>query len=221
VEPFSGWQRLEVHDGDIGQLLGYSGVQAASDRSSLAGVRGRGDSSHQFWDSHSFALRPITHPDSPSSRIYIQMVWLKDLDTEGGLASGNWDHQKSGTVVDFRRTVDDTLTWIRHGDVYEIETSDAAKYPIPSVEFLQIRYAVQKLLAGAMAAGALANIFSGEPPEDKQGPARETTVLDGDWDLIFEAAVAEGVLDDASVGRWRKGLEEYTRRRYGLEEADD
>ncbi|KAK3357994.1 hypothetical protein B0T25DRAFT_540715 [Lasiosphaeria hispida] len=46
---------------------------------------------HQFWDSHCFALQPIKHQDSPSSRIYIQMVWLKDLDTEGGLANGNED----------------------------------------------------------------------------------------------------------------------------------
>ena len=35
--------------------------------------------SHRLWDAHAFGLRPILHPTDPKHRLYLQMVWLKDI----------------------------------------------------------------------------------------------------------------------------------------------
>ncbi|KAK3364290.1 hypothetical protein B0T25DRAFT_60886 [Lasiosphaeria hispida] len=80
---------------------------------------------HQLLDRHHFTLRPIKHEDDPSHRIYIQMVWLNALDTEGGgLSWGNWNHGEPGTIVDGRRISSDPYAFVnvKHGDVYNPET---------------------------------------------------------------------------------------------------
>ncbi|KAK0726865.1 hypothetical protein B0T26DRAFT_106229 [Lasiosphaeria miniovina] len=140
---------------------------------------------HIFWDRHRFALRPVEHPTDPEHRIYFQVVWLKDLDKSGGLIKGAWDHCGSGSIVDFRRGSDDErmFSCLEHGDVYELSTADPVRCQLPSIQFLQIRYAVQKIIAGPMAASALKDIFSGEPPEDGLGPARHEEPLAGDWEV--------------------------------------
>ncbi|KAK0701668.1 hypothetical protein B0T26DRAFT_876989 [Lasiosphaeria miniovina] len=132
------------------------------------------------------------------------------LDKFGGLIKGAWDHCGSGTIVDFRRGSDDKLMFPRleHGDVYELSTADPVRCPLPSIQFLQIRYAVQKIIAGPMAAGALKDIFSGEPPEDGPGPARHEEPLAGDWEVLLEAAVEAEVLTGDAAGRWARSFQD-------------
>jgi len=179
---------------------------------------------HRFWDSHQFALRPLEHPADPTHRLYLQMVWLKDITTEGNLASSPWDHRKNGTITDFRRGNhdNDTFPAIRHGDVFELVTADKAMRPLPNPHFLRLRYAAQKLLAGMMAAGALKDIFRGPPPRGIEGPVRDEAHMPGDWEVLIEAAQQGGVLSPEAAEQWRcyileeayqehqKQLEEYT-----------
>lgn len=73
---------------------------------------------HALWDQYHFAIRPIEDPSDHQHRIYIQMVWLKDLDTEGGLMSGAWDHDGSSSIADFRRRGNGMYPPVKHGDVY-------------------------------------------------------------------------------------------------------
>ncbi|KAK3377114.1 hypothetical protein B0T24DRAFT_677969 [Lasiosphaeria ovina] len=68
-------------------------------------------------------------------------------------------------------SVDGTFPNLEHGDVYELFTADPDGRPLPYMRFLEIRYAVQKLIAGPQASGALEDIFDGEPPEGGLGPA--------------------------------------------------
>ncbi|KAH6634683.1 hypothetical protein B0J18DRAFT_471558 [Chaetomium sp. MPI-SDFR-AT-0129] len=167
---------------------------------------------HRFWDNHRFALRPLEHPTDPTHRLYLQIVWLKDITTEGNLARSPWDHRKNGTITDFRRGNgdNDTFPAIRHGDVYELVTADEATRPLPNIHFLRLRYAMQKLLAGMMATEALRDIFRGPPPSGIEGPVRDEAHMPGDWDMLIEAAQQEGVLSVKAAEQWR---------RYILEEA--
>jgi hypothetical protein len=123
------------------------------------------------------------------------MVWLKDITTEGNLVRSPWDHRKNGTITDFRRGSGDNNTFpaIRHGDVYKLVTADEATCPLPNMHFLRLRYAIQKLLAGMMAAGALKDIFRGPPPSGIEGPVRNEAYMPGDWEMLIEAAKSPAI----------------------------
>ncbi|KAK1756304.1 hypothetical protein QBC47DRAFT_460156 [Echria macrotheca] len=174
---------------------------------------------HRLWDDHRFALRPVEHPTDPTHRLYLQMVWLKDITTEDNLARSPWDHRKNGTITDFRRgSGDDDTTFpaIRHGDVYELVTADEAACPLPNMHFLRLRYAMQKLLAGMMAAGALKDVFRGPPPPPSgmEGPVRDERHMPGDWEMLIEAAQQEGVLTVEAAERWRRYILENAYQEY-------
>jgi hypothetical protein len=177
---------------------------------------------HRFWDSHRFALRPLEHPTDPTRRLYLQMVWLKNITTEGNLARSPWDHRKNGTITDFRRGSEDNDTFpaIRHGDVYELVTADEATCPLPNIHFLRLRYAVQKLLAGMMAAGALKDIFRGPPPNGIEGPVRDEAHMPSDWEMLIEAAQQEGILSVEAAEQWRRYILEEAYQEYQERYAD-
>jgi len=165
---------------------------------------------YKLWDGHRFALRPLEHPTDSTHRLYLQVVWLKDITTDGNLVHSPWDHQK-GTITDFRRGSNNSHVFpaIQHGDVYELVTANEATHPLPSMHFLRLRYAVQKLLAGMLAGGALKDIFRGPPPSAKV-PVRDEVHMPGDWDMLIRSAQEEGVLSVEAAKRWR---------RYVLEDA--
>lgn len=160
---------------------------------------------HKFWDGHRFALRPLEQPTDPAHRLYLQVVWLKDINKDGNLVHSPWDHRKNGTITDFRRGSNDDHVFpaIQHGDVYELVTADEVTCPLPSMQFLRLRYAVQKLLAGMMAAGALKDIFRGPPPS-AEGPVRDEAYMPGDWDMLIRSAQEEGLLSVEAAKRWRR-----------------
>lgn len=85
---------------------------------------------HALWDKYAFALCPIEHPTDPQHRLFLQMVWLTDLHIERGLVTGDWDNAGRGGIVDLRRGRDGLFPAIRHGDVYELVTSDLL-WPVP------------------------------------------------------------------------------------------
>ncbi len=51
-----------------------------------------GPDAYSLWDRYTFAIRPVQHLEDSQRRMYIQRVWLKDLDIDGGLVTGDWDH---------------------------------------------------------------------------------------------------------------------------------
>lgn len=160
---------------------------------------------HVLWDKYAFAIRPIEDPSDPQHKMYIQMVWMKDLDTEGGLVSGDWDHDGCGTIVDFRRSENGTYPPVKHGDVYEIVTADPNSRPLPSLRLLQIQYGIHKIFAGMRAAGALKILFSDDPPDDP-GPLPSNISVPIEWESLLEAAVKAGVLDVTAASRWGKAI---------------
>ncbi len=55
---------------------------------------------------------------------------------------------------------------VRHGDVYEISTTNAELCPLPDLRLLQIQYDIQKIVAGIHAARAPEIIFRDGLPSD-------------------------------------------------------
>ncbi|CAK7201477.1 hypothetical protein SEUCBS139899_004181 [Sporothrix eucalyptigena] len=171
---------------------------------------------HLLWDRYCFALRPITHPDP--HRMYVQIVWLTDVDTDGGLVASRWNHDVGGSIVDFRRgqpryssdgSRGNDGNWyppIRHGDVYELTTADPVAQPLPSFRLLEIQFAVHKLISGMCAAGAVRTIFGGDPPDDTSPPVPAGLQLPPMWRAALDAAVDAGVLNTAASDRWEKAV---------------
>ncbi|KAK4188305.1 hypothetical protein QBC35DRAFT_433290 [Podospora australis] len=168
---------------------------------------------HWFWDNHYLALRPIPHPSDPVHRLYIQVMWLEDIDEEGNLAHSPWDHRKAG-IVDLRRlhfnearhgnSFADSI-YVKHGDVYELITPNAESRPLPNLHFLQVRFALQKLHAGMLSAGALDDIFCGvEPsPTDDVDPVIIEEFLPRVWDKIIKTAKYKFLLGYEAAECWR------------------
>lgn len=63
-------------------------------------------------------------------------------------------------MIDIRRgdTSQGMFTALQHGDVYELATVDPERYPLPSIEFLNMRYTVRCIMAGAKTREALADL---------------------------------------------------------------
>ncbi len=152
---------------------------------------------HRHWDKFHFALRPIRHPTDPQHRLYLQMAWSGDLHNLGH----GWVHG-DGTVTDFRRPISESYPGLLasspslpeafpavcHGDVFEFVTSNPHKFPLPSFHFLEIQYAVHKLLGGIVSAASnLAAIFGGDPPDD-EGPVPQDMEVPFVWDFLIDAA---------------------------------
>jgi len=175
---------------------------------------------HRFWDKHMFALRPIPHRTDPDHRLYLQMVWLDNIIVEGNLVNNPWNHQQRGTITDFRRSVDGyTFSAIMHGDVYELVTTDPEKRPLPDIHLLQLRFAVQKLLGGMRAAGALKDIFHGPPPGDIATPVPDQVYMPDIWEELIQDAKEAGVLTADAAKRWRRYVLEdaYEKHQEGVE----
>lgn len=182
---------------------------------------------HRMWDTYKFALRPILHPKDPEKKILVQMVWLCNLDQKDGLVSGKRDHEGLGTIANFRRGQNTTFPPsqaqisygdtsemttkafppVLHGDTFEITTIDPAKYPLPSYCFLEIQFAVHRLLAGMRAEGSLRDMFGGDPPEGAD-PVPAGTELDSQWESLLKAAVEAKVLDPEAAEKWRAAFYE-------------
>ncbi len=158
---------------------------------------------HKHWDKFHFALRPIHHLTDPQHRLYLQMVWSKDFHHIGQ----SWIHS-NGTVVDFRHPVDEShpeaFHAVRHGDVFELVTSDAEKFPLPSFHFLEIQFAIHKLMGGMEAAGGLAAIFGGGDPPDDEGPLPKGMEVPFVWKFLIDAAHEAEVLDDKGATLWKR-----------------
>lgn len=160
---------------------------------------------HAMWDRYTFALRPIQDSDDPDHRIYLQMVWLRDKDSRNGLISTDWDHTKFGGIADFRRGHAGLFPPVRQGDVYQLLTTNNVEQPLPEFHYLQLQYGIHRILAGMFASGALKTIFSEDPPPD-QGPTGYNVDTPIEWQLLLDAAVDAGVLDEAQSDLWAKAL---------------
>lgn len=181
---------------------------------------------HRLWDEYQFALRPIANPDddydhqstgaNPPKSIYIQMVWLDDEhpNAVATAAPAQRDHLRLGGLVDFRRPDSQGhFVGVEHGDVYKITTTDPTRWPLPSFRLLQLQYGAHKLLGGMRAAGALREIFGGEPPDPDDfgvlgdfsnlgtGALSDVAVPD-EWRWLAERAVDAGVLGPNDAHNW-------------------
>ncbi|KAL1896516.1 hypothetical protein Sste5346_004550 [Sporothrix stenoceras] len=128
--------------------------------------------------------------------MYVQVVWLKNKD--GDRVDYDWNHARDGGISDYRR---EGYIPVRHGDVYEMLTTDPENHPLPSEFFLQIQFGVHKILAGVRAAGGLRVIFGGDPPED-QCPTDYDVKVPVFWQVLLDDALREGVLSEEQATLW-------------------
>lgn len=165
---------------------------------------------HALFDGFYFALRPIEHPQTPSTRVFVQVVYLRT--PEGERITSHWDHRRFGGLYDFRRIPNprsptdhqrepENECHVQHGDVYELVTDDPDAHPLPSHRLLQVQFAAHTLMSGMRAAAALKDTFSGTPPPDAGGSSSCTSVPALWQDLIDEAQVL-GILDEGMAARW-------------------
>lgn len=153
---------------------------------------------HWLWDCYDFALRPIEDQDPEKRRkfMYLQMLWLKPQGTTA----------ITDTLSDFRRVRAGPHPGIKHGDIYQLTTTDPTTRPLPNFRLLEIQLGAHKILAGIRAAAAAGDIFQGNPPDD-DGPAIPSDRhLPTKWQVALDAAVEYGALDDATAERWRTVL---------------
>lgn len=153
---------------------------------------------HRMWDRFCFALRPIQHPTDPTHKLYLQLVWLTGMNTQTGLVFDDWPLPSD-------MTSEGAFHPVRQGQVFLLSTTSPETHPLPSVGMLEIQYAVHRHLAGIRAAGALAEIFSEDPPDD-DGRPMGTMPLSPKWQMLLEAAVEEKVLDGKAAQLWAKSF---------------
>ncbi|CAK7242201.1 MAG: hypothetical protein STHCBS139747_003681 [Sporothrix thermara] len=205
----------------------------------LAAVEGREQenilpltqTAHALFDAFYFALRPVAHPRTPTSKIFLQVVYLRS--PSGQRIVTDWSHRKFGGLFDFRRGLedkddkgdkDDNGSVVQHGDVYELATNDAEAHPLPSEQFLQVQYAAHTLLSGMRAAGSLKDTFSGPPPDnDAAGDGGEDDNITGAgpgvpgyWLELIQEAQSLGILDEDAAARWSRDF-----ARQAQQDADD
>lgn len=173
---------------------------------------------HYKWDRYSFAVRPINHvSDDDPCHLWVQMVWLNDTHESGGLVLGDWDHF-SGTIINCRQafskededTGHTTLNFpiVRHGDVFLLQTTDPKKYPLPDKGYLEIQFAVHKMLSGIVAQGALEDIFRGPlPPGGPDIPANAP--IPWMWEVMLNRAGEIGILNTEEEEQWRQVIQAY------------
>ncbi|EFX01829.1 hypothetical protein CMQ_8295 [Grosmannia clavigera kw1407] len=170
---------------------------------------------HDMWDSFHFGIRPIEHPTNPQHHLYIQMVWL--IDMNGDRVESDWSHAGFGSASDYRRGSTPNFPAVQHGDVYELETDNPTTEPLPSLHFLHIQYAIHKIMAGIRAAGSLRELFNDDPPSDVGGYGARVDNIDDIndiadidvppmWQPILEAAVNAGVLTKEKALLWGKAF---------------
>ncbi|KAK1760413.1 hypothetical protein QBC47DRAFT_427631 [Echria macrotheca] len=162
---------------------------------------------HRLWDRQHFGLRPVPHPSDIRS-LYLQVVWFSERHAESGFQERGEDSDYP-QLTDLRRTVAhgglSGAQFIRHGDVYEIRTTDPFNFKLPSLQFLAVRYAVQHLLAGMKAAGALSDVFGDGPPsDDPAAPVPSESLMPSDWDVMLKEALELGILTEDTEPIWRR-----------------
>jgi len=179
---------------------------------------------HYRWDRFNFAVRPINNvSDTDPCRLWIQMVWLNNTHESGGLASGSWEHF-DGTISNYRRGIcmdakeggthqgrtTQYFPVVDHGDVFLLQTPDPEKYPLPDRGYLEIQFAVHKILSGIAAAGALKDIFRGPPPDSHEpGSVPVSVAVPWEWEFLLERAGEIGILDTKEEERWRQAIRAY------------
>jgi hypothetical protein len=183
---------------------------------------------HYRWDRFNFAVRPIDHvSDTDPRHLWIQMVWLKNTHERDGLVSGSWDHF-DGTISNYRRGIHimgeeggthqgratQHFPIVDHGDVFLLRTPDPKKYPLPDKGYLEIQFAVHKMLSGIAAAGALEDIFRGPPPDDHGPCVPADAPMPWEWEFLLERAAEIGILDTREEEQWRQGIQAHFFRRW-------
>ncbi len=129
------------------------------------------------------------------------MVWLKDLDKDGGLIRGGWDHSERHKFVDLWRNENGMFPPVKHSDVYELVTVDPKERPLPCLRLLQTQYGIHKLLGAMETAGPLKTCFDDDPPDDGGGVPEDAAVPE-EWAHLLDAAVRRGFLDHEKAEKW-------------------
>ncbi|CAK7221377.1 hypothetical protein SCUCBS95973_004476 [Sporothrix curviconia] len=144
----------------------------------------------KLWDDCAFAIRPIRHPHAQSNdKMYIQAVFP----TRQCSRQAPEDVSKLESLG------------IRHGNVYQLSTDDAASFPLPSFDLLRMRYVFHKLVEGVRDLDSLRVLFAGPPPE-YVGLFRDGPEIPLECNLAIDAAMVVGILDFTSADKWRDAL---------------
>jgi len=211
IQPVSVWRMLKI----FWPLEKLAALDMKEERNILP----LSPTAHSLWDIHEFGLRPIKHSTDPDHILFLQVVIFKQLHVEIGFSSNRPRGGFSTHLLDPR---EDPPKHIQHGDVYKLVTTDPEKRPLPRFEYLQVRYAVQTIIAAQKAAGALKTLFGGPPPESTVGLELDDVCVPGEWEEDLDEAVRLGILNYASKMKWRLAILEYEyRKRHALWEEED
>ncbi|KAK0724112.1 hypothetical protein B0H67DRAFT_99915 [Lasiosphaeris hirsuta] len=202
MQPVSIWRMLKI----FWPLEKLAALDMKEDRNILP----LSPTAHSLWDIHEFGLRPIKHPTDPDHILFLQVVIFKELHIEIGFSSNRpgW-----GLFIELTDAREDPPMLIQHGDVYKLVTTDPEKRPLPRFEYLQLRYAVQTIIAAQKAAGALKTLFGGPPPESTVGLELDDVCVPCEWREDLDEAERLGILNYASENEWRLAILEYEYRK--------
>ncbi|KAB5530511.1 hypothetical protein GE09DRAFT_1064368 [Coniochaeta sp. 2T2.1] len=81
----------------------------------------------ELWNKNHFGLRPIRHPTDPKGRMFIQVDFRMAYDFT------------TGERLEARDRNIPALAHLQTGDVFELVTDGAEKYPLPNFELLELR----------------------------------------------------------------------------------
>ncbi|KAK1827324.1 hypothetical protein QBC39DRAFT_362085 [Podospora conica] len=174
---------------------------------------------HALWDLHEFGLRPVKHSTDPDHILFLQVVIFKELHVGIGFSS---NRPKGGFSIELADIREDPPKLIRHGDIYKLVTTDPEQRPLPRFHYLQLRYAVQTIIAAQKAHGAIRTLFGGPPPDSTIGPELEDVRVPRQWQEDLDEAKRLGVLDSTSQSKWERAiLESEYRKAHAWSEDED
>ncbi|KAK7942560.1 uncharacterized protein PG986_011673 [Apiospora aurea] len=157
---------------------------------------------HFAWDNYQLVIRPMPLEEDEvddGKTLKLQFLWFNPEDriTSSSIYEDRnlSRHEAKGGFVDWkRRTLTDetlaegadTKTWpyiIHTGDVYILETIDAEKFPLPSLELLSLQFNINVIFHSLRGQGELKSIFRGPPPDIDGDMLRSWELQDAGSDL--------------------------------------
>jgi len=100
-----------------------------------------------FWlAKRSTGLRPIEHPTDPDHKLYLQVICFEAVDRFIGYHVASQDWPVPLQRVDLAAASEGfSSRLVRHGDVYMLTTDNPKDYPLPNLQFFQMRYVMDMI----------------------------------------------------------------------------
>lgn len=170
---------------------------------------------HHLWGQSQFALRPVGEPNP--DKLQLQFLWLNP-------------DQSNATILDYQQGKHTMLIHgnhpdpgfarlIKSGDIVQLTTCDASKYPLPDRRLLELQWHLNRATRAMANADVLRLIFRDEDSEGIR--ALENGADDGLEDdpdhsvithtphlseYLIDCALEQGIIQYDHVPRWRRRL---------------